>query len=190
MSERLENPAVSLRPIRAEDWPSVYSWGSLLEFCRYQPWGPDTQEEARAFAEAAAGAWSQSPQTRYSYLACLEDGRPIGTGEVLVRQASQRHGEISYGLHPDHWGRGLGTAIGRELLRIGFAELGFHRVCGTCDPRNVGSANVLRKLGMTYEGRLRDMMLIRDGWRDSEIFSILEDEWRAMPAGGHQESVR
>jgi len=34
-------------------------------------------------------------------------------------------------------------------------------------------------LGMTYEGRPRHRMLIHDGWRDSEIFSILEDEWRA-----------
>jgi len=36
-----------------------------------------------------------------------------------------------------------------------------------------------RPLGMTYEGKLRHTMLIRDGWRDSELFSILEDEWRA-----------
>lgn len=187
MSDRVVSGPVSLRPIEAADWPAVYSWGSMLEFCRYQPWGPDTEEDARTFAQAAAQAWSQSPQTRFPYLACLtEDGTPIGTGEVTVRQANQRHAEISYGLHPSRWGRGLGTAVGRELLRIGFEELGFHRMCGTCDPRNVGSAGVLRKLGMTYEGRLRHTMLIRDGWRDSEMFSILEHEWRAMPAGGNR----
>ena len=36
---------------------------------------------------------------------------------------------------------------------------------------------MLGKLGMMYEGRLRHTMLIRDGWRDSEMFSILADEW-------------
>jgi RimJ/RimL family protein N-acetyltransferase len=76
-------------------------------------------------------------------------------------------------------GRGLGAALGSELLRIGFAEPGFHRIRGTCDPRNLGSAGVLRKLDMPYEGRLRHSMLIRDGWRDSERFSILEEEWRS-----------
>jgi RimJ/RimL family protein N-acetyltransferase len=168
---------VTLRRLEETDWPAVYSWGSLPEFCRFQPWGPDKRVESRAYTEGAALAWSQRPQIRYAYLACA-DGEPIGTGELRVRQAAHRHGEISYGLHPKPWGRGLGSAIGGELLRIGFEELGFHRICGTCDPRNVGSAKVLRKLGMTYEGRLRHTMLIRDGWRDSEMFSILEDEWR------------
>ncbi|MFE1415274.1 hypothetical protein ACIGFK_02705 [Streptomyces sp. NPDC085524] len=30
---------------------------------------------------------------------------------------------------------------------------------------------------MTWEARHRHTALIRDGWRDSEMFSILEDEW-------------
>jgi [ribosomal protein S5]-alanine N-acetyltransferase len=33
---------------------------------------------------------------------------------------------------------------------------------------------------MTYEGRLRQTLLLRDGWRDSEVFSILESEWEAV----------
>jgi RimJ/RimL family protein N-acetyltransferase len=58
--------------------------------------------------------------------------------------------------------------------------LRLHRVHATCDPRNLGSARVLTKLGMTFEGRLRHTQLIRDGWRDSLVFSVLEDEWRAV----------
>ncbi|MFF4050393.1 GNAT family N-acetyltransferase [Streptomyces chartreusis] len=57
--------------------------------------------------------------------------------------------------------------------------MGLHRIFATCDPRNLGSARVLTKLGMTYEGRLRHTAWIRDGWRDSLTFSILEEEWRA-----------
>ena len=173
MSETL-----GLRRLEAADWPAVHTWSSLSEFCRFQAWGPNTEEETRAFVTRAGAAWSQRPQTRYPYLVSAE-GRPIGTGEVILHSARFRVGEISYGLHPDAWGRGFGTAIGRALLRIGFEELDLHRIQATCDPRNLGSAGVLRKLGMTYEGRLRHTMLIRDGWRDSEMFSILEDEWRS-----------
>jgi [ribosomal protein S5]-alanine N-acetyltransferase len=36
---------------------------------------------------------------------------------------------------------------------------------------------------MTFEGWLRHTIKIRDGWRDSSIFSILADEWRE---GRHQ----
>jgi RimJ/RimL family protein N-acetyltransferase len=41
---------------------------------------------------------------------------------------------------------------------------------------------VLNKLGMTYEGHLRHTARIRDGWRDSLVFSVLEEEWGARDA--------
>jgi hypothetical protein len=63
------------------------------------------------------------------------------------------------------------------LLHRGFTVHGRHRIFATCDPRNLRSAAVLRRLGMTYEGRLREDQLIRDGWRDSDIYSVLVHEW-------------
>ncbi|MFD0523568.1 GNAT family N-acetyltransferase [Paractinoplanes durhamensis] len=88
-------------------------------------------------------------------------------------------GEIGYGIHPDRWGRGAATAAARELLRQAFEEHYLHRVYGTCDPRNSASARVLLKIGMAYEGRMRETVRIRDGWRDSDLYAILEQEWRA-----------
>ncbi len=63
------------------------------------------------------------------------------------------------------------------MLKFGFEDLHLHRIYATCDPRNSGSSKVLTKIGMTYEGRLRDALLIKDGWRDSLVFSVLEQEW-------------
>jgi RimJ/RimL family protein N-acetyltransferase len=37
----------------------------------------------------------------------------------------------------------------------------------------------LEKIGMLYEGRMSEVILIRDGWRDSAVYAILEDEWTA-----------
>jgi RimJ/RimL family protein N-acetyltransferase len=39
---------------------------------------------------------------------------------------------------------------------------------------------VLTKLGLTHEGRRRQVIELRDGWRDSDIYSILEHEWSAV----------
>ncbi|MEE1736224.1 GNAT family protein [Streptomyces sp. BE147] len=121
------------------------------------------------------------------YAACL-DGELVGIGELKVRNLAHRQGEISYLVHPRVWGRGVGTVIGRELLSRGFGLIGLHRIYATCDPRNVASARVLGKLGMTHEGRHRHTALIRDGWRDSEVFSILDQEWahRRTRRSGHR----
>ncbi|MGY3061472.1 RimJ/RimL family protein N-acetyltransferase [Streptomyces sp. TE3672] len=114
-------------------------------------------------------------------MACFEN-ELVGMGELHIRSLRHGQGEIAYIVHPRVWGHGVGTAIGQELLSRGFGELGLHRICATCDPRNLASSRVLGKLGMTYEGRHRHTALIRDGWRDSEMFSILEGEWCPRPS--------
>ncbi|HSZ38848.1 MAG TPA: GNAT family protein [Trebonia sp.] len=168
---------VTLRELASGDSQAVHAFASLPEACRYQDWGPDTEEQTREFVRGAVTARLQSPRTRFVYAACLGDDL-VGIGELNVSSRTHRQGEISYLVHPREWGRGVGTAIGAELLARGFGQLGLHRVYATCDPRNIASYRVLGKLGMTHEGRLRHTSLIRDGWRDSEIFSILDDEWR------------
>jgi len=169
---------VTLDEIVVEDWPAVHSWACLAEVCRYQGWGPNTEEQTREFVREAAEAWSSGrPRHRFAYIARIGQ-EAVGMGELHVHSRSRRHGEIRYVVHPRVWGQGIATEIGRQLLAHGFDGLGLHRIDATCDPRNTGSSRVLTKLGMTYEGRLRHTALIRDGWRDSLMFSLLEDEWR------------
>ncbi|NNN34200.1 GNAT family N-acetyltransferase [Streptomyces sp. S3(2020)] len=174
------NTSVTLRELVVGDCPAVHAFASLPEACRYQAWGPNTAEQTRDFAQGAVAARSQSPRTRFVYAACL-DGELVGIGELKVRSLTHRQGEISYLVHPRVWGRGVGTAIGAELLDRGFTLTGLHRIYATCDPRNVASARVLGRLGMTHEGRHRHTTRIRDGWRDSEVFSILDQEWTHRP---------
>ncbi|MFG3658376.1 GNAT family N-acetyltransferase [Streptomyces sp. NPDC047706] len=169
---------MTLERITLDDWRAVHSWAHLAEACRFQTWGPNTEEQTRAFVEAAADAWSQRLPRRLVHTARV-GGTVLGMGELHLRSRLQRQGEITYVVHPRAWGQGIGTEIGRLLLSLGFTQLGLHRVYATCDPRNVGSSRVLTKLGMTYEGHLRHTARIRDGWRDSLVFSVLEEEWRA-----------
>ena len=172
----MNRTVLSLRPLETDDWQAVHSWGSRAEVCRYQVWGPNTVEQSKEFTRVAVAAWNADPQQRLVYAAVL-DGRTVGSGELRIRDRSHGQGEIQYIVHPDEWGKGLGTAIGTELLNLGFTGHKLHRVNATCDPRNLASAAVLRKLGMSKEGRLRHTVRLRDGWRDSEIFGILSAEW-------------
>ncbi|MCJ7842418.1 GNAT family N-acetyltransferase [Lederbergia sp. NSJ-179] len=63
------------------------------------------------------------------------------------------------------------------MIGFGFGELKLHRIYATCDQRNIGSARVLEKVGMIKGGRIREHLLIKDEWRDSYLYSILEQEW-------------
>lgn len=185
----LRSARLELREFTIEDWSAVHEYASRSEACRFQPWGPNSSEESRAFVEEAVAAAKQEPRTRYALAVVLAaTGELIGTAELHVRSSRFRTGELAYIVNPDYWGQGYATEAARAVLKFGFGDLGLHRIFGTCDPRNTASARVLQKVGMTYEGRLRETILIRDGWRDSEVYSILEQEWSASAADGAVET--
>jgi [ribosomal protein S5]-alanine N-acetyltransferase len=73
-------------------------------------------------------------------------------------------------------GKGDCNGCSTLLIGFGFHQLKLHRIYATCDPRNIGSIRVLEKAGMTKEGRIRGDLLMKDGWRDSLLFSVLENE--------------
>jgi RimJ/RimL family protein N-acetyltransferase len=166
---------LQLRPLRLDDWEAVHGWARLDEVCRYQAWGPNTPEQTYAFVEEVVRSWAESPVTRLVH-AIVVNGAISGLATLYLLPFAQ--GEIAYSLHPRLWRQGIGTAAARMLLELGFGEHERHRIFGTCDPRNVASGRVLRRTGMSHEGRMRQNVLIRDGWRDTDIYSILRDEWR------------
>jgi RimJ/RimL family protein N-acetyltransferase len=174
----LTGPRVVLRELDQDDWEDVYSFASQPDMSRYQAWGPDTPDDVRAYIDRARAAAREEPRSAFILaVALVETGRVVGSGDLYIRSPRFRSGEIAYGISPAYWGQGLATEVARLLLVFGFDTLALHRIAGTCDPRNVASARVLAKVGMRYEGRMRETRLIRDGWRDSSLYSILEQEW-------------
>ena len=173
-----------LRDFTLEDWQDVHAYASRSEVCRFQAWGPNTSEESRAFVERVVALTQASPRTGF-HLAVVfpPTGRVIGTGGLDIRSQRFRIGEISYIIHPEYWKRGFATEVAHTLLALGFTTLSLHRMYATCDPRNLASERVLQKLGMCYEGRMRETMFIRDGWRDSVLYSLLEHEWQPEMPG-------
>lgn len=172
---------VRLRPIRFEDWAEVHEWMRRPEVSRYQPWDVTTEEDTRRSVQQGVDAWAARPQLVFAYVARM-DGATVGTGQLSITNREHRRAEFGYNVDPRAWGRGVATAIGRELLRIGFEEQGMHRIEATCDPRNVASARVLEKLGLRFEGRIRENYLLPDGWRDSDVRGMLATEWRDRTA--------
>jgi ribosomal-protein-alanine N-acetyltransferase len=62
---------------------------------------------------------------------------------------------------------------------LGFDVLGLHRVWAGCDSQNTASAHVLEKIGMSREGCMREDVRVRGEWRDTLLFGILENEYKA-----------
>ena len=184
MIRRLRSDRLILREFKVSDWQGVHEYASNEEVCRYQPWGPNTVEESRGFVRQVLADREEEPRTRYAFAVITQKEQMIGAGELNVTSFTHRTAEIGYIINPSFWGQGIATEVGGLLLGFGFKKLKMHRICATCDARNIGSQKVLEKVGMTYEGKLRDHLLLEDGWRDSFVYSILEEEWKGRKKNG------
>ncbi|WP_270180687.1 GNAT family N-acetyltransferase [Alkalihalobacillus sp. CinArs1] len=168
--------SIKLREFRTNDWEAVHRYASLDEVCKYQPWGPNSVADSKAYVDDILFASKQTPRTRFAY-AITKNNSVIGACEVNLRNAQEKIGELSYILNPEWWGNGIATEVGKMLLLFSFKDLGLHRVIGTCDERNIASSRVMEKIGMKKEGLLENHLLIRDGWRNSLRYSLTYEEW-------------
>lgn len=172
----LSSGKLLLRELAESDWSDVHQYASQDIVSEYQTWGPNTEEESKNYVLKGMEDSSRRPRTRF-VLAIIYEEVMVGAVELNIRDISNKVGEISYIISPNYWGNGIATEAGNLLINFGFEEIILHRIFATCDPRNVGSSRVLEKLGMKKEGVIREHLLAKDGWRDSLLYSILEQEW-------------
>ena len=93
------------------------------------------------------------------------DDAPIGFCGLRHFGEPAEDVEVLYGLLPAHWGRGLATEAARAVLRAGF-DRGLPRIFAGADPPNVGSIQVMERLGMRF-----DATRVIDG-RDATYYAI------------------
>ena len=68
------------------------------------------------------------------------------------------------------------------LIKVAFEIVHVHRIEIHCDPRNIASASVPRKLGFIHEGTLREKTPFLNRWSDSMVWGLLEKEYPNTPS--------
>jgi RimJ/RimL family protein N-acetyltransferase len=177
----IELGAITLRPFEPDDFEQFCAYWCLPEVARYVPWSPDPDAAREALIMRSDDYTVEVPGDRMRLAIVVAD---VVVGEVMLAWAADEHrqGEVGFALRPDHHGRGIARAAATEMLRIGFDDLGLHRIVGRCDPRNGPSATLLTRLGMRPEAHLRESEFFKGEWADTLVFAILDREWQTSPA--------
>jgi ribosomal-protein-alanine N-acetyltransferase len=173
---RLETARLVLRQIVPDDADDVFAYASDSEVAAWTTWeAHQTLDDSREFigrvqrwyADGFGGPWG---------LELKETGRLIGTCGMAITPHHSR-AELGYALGRRWWGHGLMTEAVLEALRYGFNDVGLNRIEARCIPANIGSARVMEKAGMTYEGTLREQFYAKGSFVDLKMYSILWHEW-------------
>ena len=169
-----------LRPYRQSDFDDVHAYAVIPEVSQYMGWGPNSEEDTRAFLARCAAAAANPKEQSHLFAVTLKDGgRMIGGCDLWYVHRADRTADIGYCLHPNFWGSGYATEAATAVLGLAFGPLGLHRVTAMCDPDNGGSWRVMEKVGMRREGHEREADWFKGRWHDRLRYAILEHEWQA-----------
>jgi RimJ/RimL family protein N-acetyltransferase len=180
---QLHTERILLREFTWDDLDAVYAYESDPAVAAYVCYGPSTKEECRQ--ELAFHIAHQTAQPRVFYHLALvlpSMEHLIGWCGLKMTNPAHQEGELGYALHRGYWGRGYATEAAQALLAFGFRNLQLHRIIGTCHPANQGSIRVLEKVGMAYEGCLHEQKWCKGQWRSSNLYAVLDHEWRSRHA--------
>ncbi len=169
-----------LRPFRRRDVGTFHRAvdSSITEL---QPWLPWIEGYNRGFAQRfireSVGSWAD--RRAFDFTVRTQDDVDRHIGNVSVWQTSQQNstGEVGYWIRSDETGKGYGTEAAAAVVKIGFEELGFHKVVLRIAVGNIGSERIATKIGFTLEGILRDEVKVGDEWLDHTAWSMLSPEW-------------
>ena len=173
----IETARLLLRKLTFDDAADVFAYASDLDVARMTTWQPHTSlDDSRAFLTAAQRGYRDGDGGPWG-IVLKEYGRVIGTVGLSVVSWHAR-AELSYAIGKQWWGRGYTTEAAQAALRFGFESLQLNRIEARCVPTNVASERVMQKLGMHFEGLLREHMYAKGRFDDFKLYSLLRREWK------------
>ena len=171
-----------VRYLRPGDLPAVARMLAKSEVCAEVMFGPNTQEETRAYfgplleAQEAALAAGRLPTSPMFALLDPASGAFAGEAAALEVPYAPRCWMIGYQLDVPFWGRRLGTWAARFVVQHALVDLGARRITGDCFATNVGSTRILRSVGLQPEGIQREHYRGPAGPVDNLLFGALREE--------------
>jgi ribosomal-protein-alanine N-acetyltransferase len=173
----LETKRLLLRKMSLNDAEEMLAYASDAEVAKYTSWERyGSIEDTRAFLADAERRYLENLPVAWAVVLKAE-GRLIGTCGFGSWQPEHRRAEIGYALARPYWGQGLTPEAVRAVFGYGFGRMGLNRIQATCMVENVASARVMEKVGMRFEGILRQFVFRRGVYEDLNMYAILADEW-------------
>lgn len=149
-------PRLILRQVVDTDAPEIFFQRSDPRMSKYIGREPaKTIDEAVDFISLIQGLEKNGHGITWG-LTLPDDNTLIGTVCFWNLEPQNRRAEIGYGLHPDHWGKGLmHEAIG-SVVEYGFEVMNLHTITANLTPENKASMAVLERSGFVREAYFKD----------------------------------
>ncbi len=174
----LETDRLLLRPFVEKDAPRVHKLAGDREIAATTLNIPHPYEagDAEKWISTHRKAFDSGNEVIFAVTLKL-DGLLIGAIGLVISRPHDR-GEMGYWIGKEYWGSGYCTEAAKAVLHYGFDELGLNKIHARHMDTNPASGRVLEKIGMGYEGCLKQHYKKWDAFGDYHVYGILRDEYQ------------
>lgn len=179
----LQTERLVLRPFRMSDAPEVQRLAGDREVASTTLMIPHPYTDGMAEDWIATHA-EQFAAGLHAVFAVVRkaDQQLLGAIGLSIKSEHAR-AEMGYWIGRPYWNQGYATEAAAALVRYGFEALGLNRVFAQHMDRNPASGRVMQKIGMQYEGRLRQHVQKWGVFEDVTLYSILRGDLPKHPVG-------
>lgn len=173
----LNTERLTLRAMSVRDADDMHDYSRRGELTKYLLWSPHRNlSYTREYLKYIEQRYRLGDFYDWAVIQ-KESGKMIGTCGFTRIDLQNRTGELGYVINPDYHSLGYAPEAARAVMAFGFDALELNRIEVRFMKENEASLKVARKLGMTFEGYMRDMMLVKGRYVTVGIASILRGEW-------------
>ena len=141
---------------------------------KYLPWKPyNNPADVIPFLEMSIKKYEEI--NTYNW-AIVYQGSVIGGISAMSIDSMRNNCEVGYCIGYDFWNKGITSEALAAVITFLFEEVGMHRILAKHDIENPASGEVMKKCGMTYEGRFKEYYLRHDGtYSDALAYGIVNE---------------
>lgn len=179
----LETPRLILRKVQPQDKQDIFTITSDRSVVRYTSTLEFTKsmEDVELLINIMTERYDKDLPTRW-VIFHKEDKKVIGICGFYDYVPMYARAELGYALSRSYWGKGVGTEAAQAVVDFGFKNMNLNRIEATCDPENRPSSHILEKIGMKYEGILRQHIFKDGKYCDRKMYAMLRSDWSEQKA--------
>jgi ribosomal-protein-alanine N-acetyltransferase len=183
IKRKIETNRLLLRPFQLSDANDVQRLAGDFEIADTTLFIPHPYEDG------VAEQWINTHEENFKsnkeiiFAVSLQETKELIGSIGLILNKEHEKAELGYWIGKPYWNKGYATEAAEAMLKFGFIELKLERIHAHYFARNPASGKVMEKLGMQYEGILRNDIKKWGKFEDIKIYGILRSEYQSKYAG-------
>jgi RimJ/RimL family protein N-acetyltransferase len=173
----LETPRLFLRPFCLADAKNVQRMAGMIEVTSR------TATIPYPYPDGLAESWIQQHPANFSTGASLElaiilneTKELIGCMSLMGLSNKNKKAELGYWVGADFWNQGYCSEAALAAVRFAFEQLQLNKITSRHLAFNLASGKVMQKIGMKYEGTLRQEFFKDGVFHDLVVYGLLISE--------------